>query len=323
MQYSRSTAKDFARKHFRGIWAAIPTPFDHNDEIDERALRRDLRHYVDVLHIDGLFFGGVVGEFWALTFEERKRLHEIVLDELGDGCMSIAHTACTSLRDTVALTQHAQEHGSTFAVCVNPPCNPSRPEISISFFKTLCREVDLGVSLFNNSIAGYSLSSETIARLADIENIVSVKEATLDQLSETRRLAGDRIQVFDPVEDRLCENIIAHGDQCFMSSPYPFLLQSTGQLSIRDYAAKAWAGDHDGARRLSASLDTKRRVLHKWLMAGGFDSSIPVIKFISEHIGLTGGSVRAPMSRMTHDQESELRRDLEAVGLGEVRAAAE
>jgi 4-hydroxy-tetrahydrodipicolinate synthase len=321
MKYTRGQAKAYTQEHFRGIWAAIPTPFDSVGEIDEKALRRDLRYYVDQLKIDGLFFGGVVGEFWALPFEERKRLHEMVLDEVGDGCMSIAHTACMSLRETIALTQHAQDHGSTFAVCINPPANPYAPAFVTNFFQTLCSEVDIGISLFNNALAGYSLSSEEIARLADIENIVAVKDAqALGHIEETRRLAGDRILVFDAVEDRFCENIIRHGDQCFMSSPSPYLLQTPERQAIRDYAALAWAGDHQGARRLSASLDAQRAVLHKWLFARGFDEAMAVIKFVSAELGMGGGPVRAPLTALSAAEEQELRRDLESAGVGKALA---
>src|SRR3990170_2208172 len=100
MLYRRSEAKAFGRKNMRGIWAAIPYPFTKTGELDEKGLRRDIRRYVDDLKIDGFFCGGLVGEFWALTMEERRRGQQIVVEEVGDKAQVIAHTACSSIRET-------------------------------------------------------------------------------------------------------------------------------------------------------------------------------------------------------------------------------
>ena len=61
MRYRKSEAKAFGRANLHGIWAAIPYPFTANGDLDEAGLRRDVRKYVDVLKLDGLFFGGLVG----------------------------------------------------------------------------------------------------------------------------------------------------------------------------------------------------------------------------------------------------------------------
>jgi dihydrodipicolinate synthase/N-acetylneuraminate lyase len=80
MNYRKSEAKEAARAQFRGVWAAITTPFTANDRLDEAGLRRNMRHYTDGLHVDGVFCTGTMGEFWALTKEERKRAVEIVVE---------------------------------------------------------------------------------------------------------------------------------------------------------------------------------------------------------------------------------------------------
>src|SRR5215211_5613813 len=113
MRYRRAEARGFGKTHMRGIWAAIPYPFTPSGDLDETALRKDIRHYIDVLSIDGFFFGGLVGEFWSLTMEERRRGQQIVVEEAGEMAQVIAQTACFSIRETVALTQHAQAVGAT------------------------------------------------------------------------------------------------------------------------------------------------------------------------------------------------------------------
>ena len=61
-----------------------------------------MRRYVDDLKIDGMFIGGLVGEVWSLTMEERFRGQQIVLEEVNGGTQIIAHTVAASIRDTVA-----------------------------------------------------------------------------------------------------------------------------------------------------------------------------------------------------------------------------
>ena len=66
MNYRRREAKDYARQHFKGIWAAALTPFAPNLALDEAGLRRNLRHWVDDLGIDGVFVCGKQGEFFSM-----------------------------------------------------------------------------------------------------------------------------------------------------------------------------------------------------------------------------------------------------------------
>ncbi|MFQ5808841.1 MAG: dihydrodipicolinate synthase family protein, partial [Armatimonadota bacterium] len=67
MNYEKSEAKEYTRERMKGIWAAIPCAFTEEGEMDEEAVRRDMRCYIDELEIDGFFCGGLVSEFWSLT----------------------------------------------------------------------------------------------------------------------------------------------------------------------------------------------------------------------------------------------------------------
>ena len=92
MNYKKSQAKDASRAQFRGIWAAITTPFTPTLELDEAGLRANMRYLTGTLRVDGVFCTGVMGEFWSLTKEERKRIVEIVAEEARGKCGVIAHT---------------------------------------------------------------------------------------------------------------------------------------------------------------------------------------------------------------------------------------
>jgi 4-hydroxy-tetrahydrodipicolinate synthase len=325
MKYSRRDAKTYTREHMKGAWAAIPYPFTEAGELDEAALRKDLRRYIDDLKIDGLFIGGLLGEVWSLTMEERYRGQQIVLDEVKGATQIIAHTVAASIRDTVALTQHAQKLGADFAIMGNPPLNSRHPDVTRSFFETVCAETDLGVGLFNTAISGYLLAPQQIADLAEIENIVCLKDSQPPaHIIETRKLAGDKIVICDPLEANLLDNMLFYGDQVHMSSPAPYLFQSAGSTPIRDYYRAATGGREDEARRIWATLARARTVEQKWLNAPWSLGFLPTaaIKAWSEMLGLAGGNPRLPIKPLSQEQKTELRRDLAWAGLLEKAAKA-
>jgi 4-hydroxy-tetrahydrodipicolinate synthase len=70
MTYSKNEAKDHARTHLRGIWAAALMPFNEELSMNETGLRRNLRHWVDDLDIDGIFIAGKQSEFFSMSIKE-------------------------------------------------------------------------------------------------------------------------------------------------------------------------------------------------------------------------------------------------------------
>jgi len=318
MRYARSEAKAYGRQHMRGIWAAIPYPFDEKGELDEKGLRRDLNRYIDELKIEGLFTGGLVGEYWTLTLEERKRGQEIIVEEVAGRVPTMPHTGALSVRDAIALTQHAQKIGATFVVIGNPPVSTHDPEELYEFYRAICAEVDIGISLFNTPICGYSLSPQLVGRIAELANIFAIKNPLpVEHTDQVRKEVGNRIIVCDPSEPRWLDNIEKHKDPVYMSSPEPYLLQRPGKLTMRDYTLKAMAGDIAGARALSATLDPVRRIGEEWMGNKWNEPSVPVavFKYWSELVGFTGGNPRAPTRPLSDERKRALRRELEAVGL--------
>ena len=82
-----SPAKALARAKVKGLWIAIPTPFTADARhVDEDLLAESVEHYVAGLSVDGVFCGGVMGEFWALSLGERERVHELVFAKWPAAC---------------------------------------------------------------------------------------------------------------------------------------------------------------------------------------------------------------------------------------------
>src|ERR1700684_4420353 len=80
MKYRKSEAKDYAREHLRGIWAAALTPFTPDLALDKDGFRRNLIHWTENLGIDGVFVAGKQGEFFAMSLAERKICFDLAVE---------------------------------------------------------------------------------------------------------------------------------------------------------------------------------------------------------------------------------------------------
>ncbi len=120
MTYLRSEAKDHARDHLKGIWAAALVPFNEDLSLNEKGLRRNLQHWVDDLGIDGVFIAGKQSEFFSMSASERKRLFEIAVDEIGSRAGVIASCSDQNMGVVIELAKHAQAVGAGYIVVHAP-----------------------------------------------------------------------------------------------------------------------------------------------------------------------------------------------------------
>jgi 4-hydroxy-tetrahydrodipicolinate synthase len=320
MNYRKSEAKQASFEQFRGVWAAIATPFTPDDKLDEPGLRRNMRHMTDGLHIDGIFCAGTMGEFWALTKEERKRVVEIVVEEARDKCKVIAHTGHHSPNETIDLTRHAQEVGADFAIVINPYYPAASEDAIYEWFKVVASRVDIGVWMFDTAFAcGEPLSPQLTARIASIENICGIKIGRpIDHYIAVKKLCGDRIVVSHPSETDCMKLMREHGQRVHMSSAAPFLIQTAGWTPMRDYVERALEGRFDEAQEISDTLDPVREIHEKWMREPWLKHKvIPIaqLKAWSEYLGLAGGHVRAPLLPLTAAERGALNADLDALRL--------
>jgi 4-hydroxy-tetrahydrodipicolinate synthase len=325
MNYRKSEAKEAAFSQFRGVWAAIATPFTPDDKLDEAGLRRNMRHMTDALQIDGIFCAGTMGEFWALTKEERKRVVEIVVEEAKGKCKVIAHTGHHSPNETIDLTRHAQEVGADFAIVINPYYPRASEDAMYEWFRIVASRVDIGIWMFDTAYAcGVHLSPQLTARIADIENICGIKIGRpIDHYVAVRKLCGDRIVVSHPSEADCLKLMREHGQRVHMSSAAPFLLQTAAWKPMREYVELALGKDFDQAERVSTSMHAVREVHEKWMREPWVKHQvIPIaeLKAWSEYLGLAGGHVRAPLLPLTAQQRQALHRDLDRAGLKEKKS---
>ncbi len=317
-----SEAKQLAFAKVRGLWIAIPTPFTAAGLIDEDKLAMSVDYYVEGIGVDGIFCGGVMGEFWAMTVEERRLCHQIVAERVTGRVPLIAQTGHHVFSNTVELCQHAADIGIDFAIVMNPyyPPNPS-DELVRHWYHRLAEETSIPIFLFNTSYSGYTISPELIAELSDIDNVCGIKNPkSREHLLKVQELAGDRIVVCDASEDDWLDLHLNHGFQALMSTPALALYQTPSRRPVADYTALADAGDIQGAWELQRTLKGERRAFQKWMRDPWLTNkagAVPIAQ-LKAWLGLMGlpqGIVRPPLIPLTGVEEQELRKDLERLGL--------
>jgi 4-hydroxy-tetrahydrodipicolinate synthase len=316
-----ASAKVLARERVRGLWIAIPTPFSADGRhVDEDALAASVEHYIDGLQVDGIFCGGVMGEFWALTLDERRRVHRQVVRQAAGRVPVMAQVGHHALSDTVELCAHALEHGVDFGIAMNPYYPPSpTPESVRAWYEALTAGSPLPMFLFNTTYSGYTLPPELIAELADLETVCGIKNPQpMAHLLRVQELAGDRIVVTDASERNWLELHVEHGFQALMSTPALALYQRPGDLPVVEYTRLADRGDLEAARTISDRLGPARDAFDRWMRAPWVERrTIPIaqLKAWLELLGLPQGPVRPPLVPLARDEQLALARDLQAAGL--------
>src|SRR5262249_44789789 len=114
MKYRKNEAKEYARAHMRGIWAAALMPFAGDLSIDEAGFRSNLRHWIDDLGIDGVFVSGKQGEFFSMSVAERQRTFDIAVDAVGKRAGTIMSCSDQNMDVVIDLARHAQAVGADY-----------------------------------------------------------------------------------------------------------------------------------------------------------------------------------------------------------------
>jgi 4-hydroxy-tetrahydrodipicolinate synthase len=316
-----SDAKALARERVRGLWIAIPTPFTADGrQVEEEGLRAAVEHYVDALRVDGIFCGGVMGEFWALTTAERERVHALVADQVAGRVPVMAHVGHHAVAETVRLCAHALDHGIEFGIAINPSFPPQPPDEQVlAYYASVAGATPLALFLFNTSYSGYSLAPELIAELAELDTVCGIKNPrSLEHILRVQELAGDRLVVTDASERDWLELHLEHGLQSLMSTPALALYQRAGDLPVVEYTTLADQGDVDAARELAARLEPQRATFDRWMREPWLRArTIPIaeLKTWLGVMGLPQGPVRAPLVPLAVERERALREELEALAL--------
>ena len=324
MKYKKSEAKDWAREHMTGIWAAALTPFRPDDlAVDEAGFRANIRHWTRELGIAGLFIAGKQGEFFAMSLAERKRAFEIAVEECAGHAGTIMSCSDQNLDTVIELARHAQAIGADTIVVHAPVLHfvSDRDETVYEYYKAVSEAVDIGIAMWSHPDSGYLMSPRLCARVAELPNIVAIKYSVPREMYvELSRLAGERLIVSTASEEEWFDNIVELGWRLYLCSSPPYLIQTAADRRMHDYTRLAFAGEAEKARAIRDSLDPVRQAMRRTRPGGKPQAQQ---KYWQELLGQAGGAVRRPMLPLTEAEKAAIREAFDGCGLaaGDAQAA--
>jgi len=182
---------------FAGSFVALVTPFKEG-QIDEPALRA-LVDWHKQAGASGLVPCGTTGESATLSHDEHDEVIRIVCEQAGDDLVIIAGTGSNATREAIAMTQTAEKLGAHASLQITPYYNKPTQEGLYRHFKAVAEATSLPVFVYNvPSRTAVNLLPETVARLAELKNIVGIKEACGDlvQIQQVRETCGTDFIIF-------------------------------------------------------------------------------------------------------------------------------
>jgi 4-hydroxy-tetrahydrodipicolinate synthase len=287
---------------FGSVITAVVTPFRADGTVDLERFRELAAFLVDT-GSDGLVVCGTTGESPTLTDAEKLDLFRVAVDAVGDRATVIAGTGTYDTAHSAALTRDATELGVDGILVVTPYYNKPPQRAIVRHFEEIAGETHLPVVAYNiPSRVVVNIESATIARLAEIENVVAVKQAL-----------GDRDQARFIVEETRLD--LYCGDD-----PNTFAFLELGGVGVVSVTAHLWgpqiaemirryrAGDVDGARAMHEEQQPSYDLLRIQV------NPIP----IKAALNLTGhevGGHRLPMVDPDEAELTQIRSCLERAGL--------
>jgi len=290
---------------FRGTGTALITPF-RNGAVDFDALGELLNFQVEN-GVDALIVLGTTGEAATLTPAERDEVISFALRAVDGRVPVVIGTGTNNTAATVDLSRRAEELGADGVLVVTPFYNKPNQEGLYQHFRTVAESVRIPVILYNvPGRTGVNLAPETVLRLAQIENIVGVKEASgnqyqCDSLIRSLQVVRPDFHVWSGNDDQAFHLVSGGGDGVISVLSNVLPAQTVAMINA------ALGGDVAAARRLHLQLLP--------LMKDLFNESNPIpVKFAASELGLCSGELRLPLVPAGEKTRELVRADLLELG---------
>lgn len=296
----------------KGVFPALVTPFDKDEEIDEGALRALVRHLLP--NVDGFVPCGTTGEFPYMTPEEQKRVISIVVDEVAGKKPVIAGTGAAGTKETILLVRNAKEAGARACLVVTPFfLHPSDKGIYQHFYD-VAKAVDIPILLYNiPQVVDAYLPRTVVEDLSEIPNIVGLKDSSgnLTYTMEILEMVQGRIDVFIGHDEVVLPALAGGCTGMILASAnvYPEVWQKV--------FAAVQAGRIEEARALQMQVQKLSRIFCRY--GGGL-----AVKQALNMMGVRAGRARRPLKvggSLIHEDRAEIELELER--LGKVQASEE
>ena len=284
---------------FSGTFTALITPFK-NGEVDVEALEGLVEFQIE--HgVNGLVPCGTTGETPAMSEEEDRVVVETVVRVAAGRVPVVAGTGSNSTDMAIKYTKMAQEVGADGSLQVAPYYNKPTQEGLFRHFATIAESTDLPLILYNiPGRTSVTISAETMARLAEIPNIVGVKDSTLsmNMISDLKSGCGEEFDILSG-DDPMTLPLISLGGVGVIS-----VASNVAPGAVSDMVGALLEGDWERGRELHYELLPLFRAL--------FVETNPIpVKTAASLLGLCSDEMRLPMIPLSGENLSTLQRVME------------
>ena len=199
---------------WKGVFPALLTPFDANDQLDLNMYEINLKAQVDA-GVSGIIIGGSLGEASTITLEEKESLVKFSVKYLAGKLPVIMNIAEGSTKEAVRQAKLAKEWGASGLMLLPPMRYKSDDKETVTFFKTVATSMDLPVMIYNNPVDyKIEVTLDMFAALAEVPNINALKESTRDVTNVTRlkNRFNDRFAILCGVDTLTVEELALGAD---------------------------------------------------------------------------------------------------------------
>ena len=280
---------------FQGSMVALVTPMQEDGKVDYDALQRLVDFHVEN-NTNAIISVGTTGESATLDPDEHCEVINRTIQSAKGRIPVIAGTGANSTTEAIYFTRRAQELGADACLLVTPYYNKPTQEGLYQHFKAIAEAVPIKQILYNvPGRTACDMLTPVVNRLADIENIVGIKDASADisRAEELVQTCSDRMPVIVSGEDGNALEHMRQGGKGVIS-----VTANVAPKQMSKMCSAALVGDFERAGELNDALDD----LHKAL----FLESNPIpVKWAVQQLGLIGGHIRLPLTPLSsqfHDQ---------------------
>ncbi len=284
----------------RGIIPAMVTPFNQVEEVNETALKAMVKRFVNA-GVHGLFCLGTNGEFFSLSFEEKVRIADIIIEETNGKAPVYVGAGCITTRETIALAKRLEVAGADALSIITPYFLSFTQQELIYHYQSVAEATSLPIVLYNiPARTSNALAPETVAELARIPNIVGIKDSSgsYDTILQCIEQTPADFAVLAGTDSLILSTLMAGGKGAIASTAnvFPEIL-----VAIYEHWSK---GEYELAEQAQRQL----RALRNAFSLGTLPS---VLKHVLHEIGVDAGPTRGPVQPLTQQAADEVKEMIE------------
>jgi len=296
----------FDKEKYGKILTPMVTPFKEDQSVDYEAAVSIAKKLVEDNIADTIIIGGTTGEFFTMSFEERVKLFKVIKEAVDNKIPLIPGVGAVSTKETVELAKKAEELGFETVMVVSPYYTKPNQNQLYLHFKKVAESVNINIMVYNIPIfTGVNVSPETLAKLAEIKNIVAVKEeAELNpkQMTEFINITPDDFIIYCG-DDTMVLEAFAQGGVKRIGG-----IISGASHIIGIQLRKMIEMFNEGNVQEAAKMQQKYLPLFRIMGQNGRFNPCALIKEAMKIMGYKAGIPRLPLTPGTEEEIAEVRR---------------